>query len=164
MPDRTASGQRAGRPPVAELLLICCAVVDGQLAVLTRPGGSVARAALPAVPLPAGGDPDVVAARAARTLLGRAPTWIAQGAATGRDADQGLVIQYGMIVAAGTAAPADCVWQGIGRRTTLAGGAAKAVAEVVALLRRCRRTARGVDQVRRVGRARCAAHGSAPRG
>ena len=136
MPDRSASGRRAGRPPVAELLLICCAVVDGHLAVLTRSGGSVARAALPAVPLPAGEDPDVVAARAARTLLGRGPAWIAQGAVTGSDADSGLVIHYGMLVAAGTAAPADCAWQRIGRRTTLAGGAAKAVAEVVALLRR----------------------------
>lgn len=135
MPDRAASGPRAGRLPVAELLLVCCAVVDGHLAVLFVGGTTSVRATLPTAALLAGEDPDGAAARATRGLLGRAASWTAQGATTVRDAEVALAISYVMLVPSGTAAPAGCAWHRIGRGPALAVRTTKAVEGAVALLR-----------------------------
>jgi 8-oxo-dGTP diphosphatase len=141
MPDRPTTGPRAGllvQPPVAELCLVCCAVVDGGLAVLTAPNVAGGRPVLPAAPLAAGADPDAAAARAARALLGRAPAWIAQGRTRAGAGAPPLTITYVLVVPAGSAPPAGCVWQRVGRGGTvdaLGARASQAVAPAVALLR-----------------------------
>jgi 8-oxo-dGTP diphosphatase len=135
MPDRTAPGPRAGRPPVAELLLICFAVVDGHLAVLISTDGPAARATLPATPLAAGDDPNLSAASASRTLLGRAPAWSAQGPTTTGASGAALAITYVFVVPAGTSAPASYAWQRIGRGSVLSARDSRAVVGGVELLR-----------------------------
>lgn len=135
MPDRTASGPRAGRPAVAELLLLCFAVVDGHLAVLLNTGAAAPRAAIPGAPLGAGEDPDLSAAHAARALLGRAPSWSAQGATRPGEKEGALTISYVLVVPVGTEAPAGRAWYRIGRSVGLAARASAMVEGGVALLR-----------------------------
>jgi len=144
MPDPLVPGPRAGRPPVAELLLVCCGVVEGHLAVLIDSGTPAARAGVPSAALFAGEDPDSAAARAARNLLGRAPAWSAQGATVAsavstlpaaRGASSPLAISYVLLVPAGTESPVGCVWRRIGRGSALPVATKKVVDEAVALLR-----------------------------
>lgn len=139
MPDRRTPGSRAGRSSVAEILLVCCAVVDGHLAVLAGSASGAPRKAptlpLPHTPLASGEDPDIAAARAARALLGGSPAWIAQGATAAADDGRGLAITYAVLVPTGTAAPAGHTWQRTSNTSVMVARARRAVASAVALFR-----------------------------
>ena len=113
MGDRPATAARA-RPGPAILELVCCAVVDGRLAVLTERGRAARGGTLPWSPLDPAGPLDASAARWVRGLLGRAPGWMTQLGAfsTGGRHPSGaaLVVVYVAVVPPATEAPAGCTW------------------------------------------------------
>ncbi|MEX2180568.1 MAG: hypothetical protein WD771_00865 [Gemmatimonadaceae bacterium] len=104
MPDRFATA----------IDLICFTVVGGALAVLGAGAGRGGRSALPWRLLGAGEGLDTVAARLARTTLGRAPGWRTQlGASSDTSRHPSLAplsVGYVAVVPAGTDAPPGHLW------------------------------------------------------
>ncbi len=101
--------------PAAVLDLVCCAVIDGRLAVLVRDPVRGARAALPWAPITAGEGLDQAAAQLARATVGRAGTWSAQVGAFSDDTKHPsgapLSVGYVVVVPANTATPAGHDWR-----------------------------------------------------
>lgn len=92
--------------PAPLVLLACCTVVDGALAVLVQPG-SGRRSALPSAPVPTRGSIEDAAAELAKRLTGRVPAWSVQA---GASVDAGLTITVAAVVPSGTAAQAGAAW------------------------------------------------------
>lgn len=138
MSDRASSGLRGAPAPVAELHLVCCGARAGHLVILARRAGQ-SDLEIPHASLVAGGDPDAVAARAARELLGRSPGWMAQAGTFATDARTPLGITIALALPATDDAPAGWEWVRVARGGGLSadGGSAsvRAVESAVRVLR-----------------------------
>lgn len=109
--------------PTPLLIVVCCTVLDGALAVLTMDGADRRRASLPTAPIPATGTLEQAADTLARALLGRVPSWRAQAGALMQD---GLAVVVAAVIPAGTAAPAGSAWVSVERAPTSQGPAIRA--------------------------------------
>ena len=109
--------------PTPLLIVVCCTVLDGALAVLTMDGADRRRASLPTAPIPATGTLEQAADTLARALLGRVPSWRAQAGALMQD---GLAVVVAAVIPAGTAAPAGSAWVSVERAPASQGPAIRA--------------------------------------
>lgn len=113
MRGRPSPVPRAGREPAA-IDLVCCSAVDGRLAALTVPGRGGAAGTLPWSPLDPSGPLEPAVLGWARTLLGRAPSWMTQVGAftTGglHPSGAALAVVYLAVLPLGTAAPQGLIW------------------------------------------------------
>jgi 8-oxo-dGTP diphosphatase len=132
MSDRPVSG--APRAPIAEILLVCCAVRGGRLVALAQ--DTAGRSALPHRGVARSDELDAAADRLARDVIGTAPAWVAQARADVAPTSTGpIAITYAAIVRSDTEAPAGCQWVPAARPRGLAEHEANAVAAAIALLR-----------------------------
>lgn len=106
-------------PSPPHLSLVCCALVDGALAVLLADEGSSRR--LPTGAMPGRGSVEAAADAGLRRLLGRPVTWLAQA---GVAVEDGLRVVVAAIVPVGTPAPEGMSWVPTARVAAVAGQAA----------------------------------------
>ena len=122
----------------AAVTAVCCAVVDGALAILVREGSRASmRAALPHAPLGAE-TPAQAAGRLVRDATGRAPAWITQSTTLTDGAHPtgaALLVSYVAVVPLGTPARDGHAWRAVSDLPPMAARELAAVEAAVATLR-----------------------------
>jgi 8-oxo-dGTP diphosphatase len=134
MPRRAA----ATRAVTAGVTTVCCAVVDGALAILVREGSRAGgRAALPYTPLGAE-SPAQAASQLVREGTGRAPPWIGQSETLTEGAHPSgaaLLLSYVAVVPLGTPARDGHAWRRVSDLPAMTARDVSAVGSAVATLR-----------------------------
>lgn len=118
--------------PAPFLALVCCAIVDGELAVLMVEGAAPRKPVLPTRPVPRRGDLDAAARSLATTSAGRAPGWIKQ---VGAVADGALVLTFAAAVPTDTEPPAGARWVPVAKAIATGGLAARLIRPALTLVR-----------------------------